>query len=350
LFTTNDLYQDIPTNLYMKINPSIRRFLMRLVIVGSCIGCILAVLIVFAGVDQESHLLSLIDKQARLASVRGPKLVIIGGSSSAFGIDGEQLTAHSGRAIANLGVNASYGVDLMTNMTLPTLQPGDVVLFNLEYDYYFTKDNWLGMNGLYNLYLFYSSKALRSELLKLPHALWLMVEDIPYFLQSRYQALLGKWLKPETVALCQRTVYCRQSYHLVYGDNRNPAIRDSASIRSFYKQTPNESQYIPRNVERLMAAIAAVEAKGAVAFISFPPTERLQGYNNMEAAIERLYQAILKDSGKRVLFHPSAAALPLEWMFDTIYHTNLRGKAAYTKLLQDKLLPKMPSVKFMAIS
>lgn len=71
-------------------------------------------------------------KHARLEGLGSPKLVLMGGSSAAFGFDSEALGKALCMPVANMTLHASLGLNFMTNEIGGSLGRGDVVLLSME--------------------------------------------------------------------------------------------------------------------------------------------------------------------------------------------------------------------------
>ena len=75
------------------------------------------------------------DKIERLRAVRGPKIVVIGNSNVAFGIDSKVLSRAFGRPAVNAGLHAGFSGLFMERMADVNPVPGDVyVLCHARYD------------------------------------------------------------------------------------------------------------------------------------------------------------------------------------------------------------------------
>ena len=72
------------------------------------------------------------DKYERLHSVKEPKLVVVGGSSVAFGLDSELLGRYTGREVVNFGLYATLGSKVMLDLSEDGLVAGDIVVFAPE--------------------------------------------------------------------------------------------------------------------------------------------------------------------------------------------------------------------------
>lgn len=58
----------------------------------------------------------------------GPRVLLVGGSSVAFGVDPGRLSAEVGRPVVALGVHAGVGLDLVAERAVGMLRAGDVVV------------------------------------------------------------------------------------------------------------------------------------------------------------------------------------------------------------------------------
>lgn len=62
------------------------------------------------------------------------KVVIYGGSSCLTSVDGERMKKIHGLPVLNMGLHAGMGARVLTQYTLPTLNPGDTLIVALEPD------------------------------------------------------------------------------------------------------------------------------------------------------------------------------------------------------------------------
>ena len=84
--------------------------------------------------DREGFLSEYSTKKNLLVSLPSPKIIIVGGSNVAFGIDSEHLKAGTGYQTVNMGLQAGLGLHFMMEDVLPHLRKGDVVIISPEYE------------------------------------------------------------------------------------------------------------------------------------------------------------------------------------------------------------------------
>ncbi len=87
-------------------------------------------------------------KYQRLCSIEESKVVVVGGSSVAFGLDSELLEKYTGMPVVNFGLYADLGTKLMLELSRDHIKAGDIVILAPELDaqtlsMYFSWDNTL---------------------------------------------------------------------------------------------------------------------------------------------------------------------------------------------------------------
>lgn len=75
-------------------------------------------------------------KLSKAESVSTPKMEIVGGSSSLFGISAARVEAVTGIPTVNMGTHAGLGLEYILSRVKPTLHRGDVACLCIEYELY----------------------------------------------------------------------------------------------------------------------------------------------------------------------------------------------------------------------
>lgn len=88
--------------------------------------------ILFVVPDGNDYAKVTLDKHARLDAARSPKIVFVGGSNLAYGLDSPSVERALGRQVANMGMNAYLGVNFVLEEVAAALKPGDTVVLSLE--------------------------------------------------------------------------------------------------------------------------------------------------------------------------------------------------------------------------
>lgn len=84
---------------------------------------------------ENSYNASLIDKVERLESIDGPKIVLLGHSSLAFGIDSERIEEAFGMPVVNMGLHGGNGNAFHEEMAKYNVEQGDIyIICHSDYD------------------------------------------------------------------------------------------------------------------------------------------------------------------------------------------------------------------------
>ena len=104
-------------------------FVTILIIVGTVIG-----ILKYPGDVFHSGYQSLVQDQYRiLKNTNDPKIVVVGGSSLAFGLNQQMIEEATGYEVVNLGLHAGLGLWFPTEMAKTNINEGDIVLVGYEY-------------------------------------------------------------------------------------------------------------------------------------------------------------------------------------------------------------------------
>ena len=85
-------------------------------------------------VFSESFFGVLDEKVERLDSIEEEKIVVIGGSSVAFGVNSELIERYTEMPVVNFGLYASLGTKLMLDLSRKSINSGDIVIIAPEMD------------------------------------------------------------------------------------------------------------------------------------------------------------------------------------------------------------------------
>ena len=98
------------------------------------LGMILPTAMALPDQYEETFYGALDDKFDRLVSIEEEKIVVIGGSSVAFGLDSAMMEKYTGMPVINFGLYAALGTKLMLDLSLPEIGEGDIVVLAPELD------------------------------------------------------------------------------------------------------------------------------------------------------------------------------------------------------------------------
>jgi hypothetical protein len=270
-----------------------------------------------------SLLFAQIKKEARLKTVTGKKIVLIGGSNLSFGIDSKRIEDSLKCSVVNMGLQASIGADFQIRSVVPALHQGDILVLCLEYNNYFG-DFAYGSEPLLRLAL----DVNRSEL--------------NYFDGKNYSATL--------VSLPQ---YCLSKFDpRSYWFKMNPAeqiysvdaFNDYGDANAHYELpavpfAPEPKFTSPINsqcIEQIAVIQHQLQQRGIQVYLAFPPFEE-QSFQASADRINEVYDVILENKIS-TLGNPGQRKLPRTLFFNTPYHLSKKGVDENTTYLIAQLL------------
>lgn len=264
---------------------------------------------------------SLIDKADRLQSINEEKIVLIGNSNLAFGINSEMIEQEFGKPVVNMGLHGGLGNVFHEQMAKLNVCEGDIyIICHSEYD-----DNdrigncelaWLTIENHYNLW-----RLIRAE------DVWGMLNAFPVYLRKTIDLYSSG-----TGNIDNGGRYSRSAFN-EYGDF---GIYREGSI--WTKLVPVKCPSISdESVERINKLNKYLEKRGAVLLIAGYPI------GNGEVTAEKsefiAFERNLKDRMDCAVISDY-----LDYMFDYSYfydynylHLNSEGAALRTQQLIDDL-------------
>ena len=277
----------------------------------------------------KTYLAALNDKAAILEKTASPKIVIIGGSGAAFDVDCELLESQlPGYRAVNFGLYAGLGTTVMLELSLPSLQEGDIVVFSPELSEQ-TLSDWFSADSMWQ-----AAEEDPALLLRLHPDRWekLLAAFPRYAAQKARLWLLGS--APEGSGVYARSAFTAK------GDlqkdlrpaNQMPGGRDENMPLRFDPALPTEDF-----MDRVNTFIAACERRGVQVCFRFCPMNAA-ALEQGEAKRIETFEAQLKEALHCEVIGTAAQALMEPgWFFDTNFHLNGAGTILNTVLLAEDL-------------
>lgn len=101
-------------------------FLLKALVFVAIMACIVFVLVLPQ--YTTSYNAALIDKRERIAAIEEPKIVLVGDSNLAFGINSQMIEEAMGMPVVNYGLHGSLGQVLAAEMVKPYIREGDIIV------------------------------------------------------------------------------------------------------------------------------------------------------------------------------------------------------------------------------
>jgi len=283
--------------------------------------------------DSQNYWGATIDKHERLENAPGPRLILIGGSGLALGINSGLLEEMTGYNPVNMSMAAGLGPDFMTMEVLTDVRPGDVVVVILSYEALLTNTTNRCILGLLH------SRPASIVYVRDPLAVLTMyVADLGNELRGASRAV---W-EPFTERLGLRTPtpsetrWSRNSFNR-YGDVCYDR-KHNENLFEMYYRLPEARQGYPDSVITLLNTFAReCSSRGGIAVWSFPAIPDSTYAMNRDV-IENLHERLREELELEIINVPEEMTLPFGMFYDTGYHLTLEGAEIRSRILGEGLM------------
>jgi len=283
--------------------------------------------------DSQNYWGATIDKHERLENAPEPRLILIGGSGLALGINSILLEEMTGYNPVNMSMAAGLGPDFMTREVLAGVRPGDVVAVVLSYEALLVNTTNRCVLGLLH------SRPASIAYVRDPFAILAMyATDLSNELRGASRAVWEPFI--ERLGLRtptpSETRWSRDSFNR-YGDVCYDREHDEALLEMYYRFPEAEPGY-PDSVIILLNSFAReCSSRGGTAVWSFPAIPD-STYALNHDVIEYLHERLSDDLEMEIINVPKEMVLPFGMFYDTGYHLTLEGATIRSGILGEGLL------------
>jgi hypothetical protein len=330
----------------MAMQVFVRRLSYFLIIQGCIWGGVLALYkqykAINTDINETGYLAATIDKHHLLMQQPSPRMVFVGGSNLAFGLDSSQIEQYLGYQPVNMGLNVALGLDFMLAEVEPFLKRGDVVLISPEYEHFV--DLYSGDAG-----------ALFTEIELQPHSIQFLTGRNLAMLLDHGLIIAGSITRRsidfgirilqgevQSKPRARQGLYQRSGFNQL-GDviaHRNLLATQDIHVEKYRPSTPDS---IERVINRLNKFNHHCQRKGILVFYSYPPLFQ----ENLQANADMIHEIAFKLS-KQLTFPlldtPEEMSFPLDYFFNHPYHLNAFGLHIRTEHLIEKLRDQLAHV------
>ncbi|MBD0320667.1 MAG: hypothetical protein ICV87_10060 [Gemmatimonadetes bacterium] len=300
-----------------------RQLTLRALGLGAAVALSCAAAFATLPVNEDGFLAAVVDKHRIIRATRGPKIVVIGGSNAAFGVDSRCVEEHFGRPTINLGLHAGLGLRYMLGEVKPYVQRGDVIVVSPEYaQFYGMLDGEVTLPDMAAIYpRAFASFSSVGQALTLSRSFSDHV--------SGRVALLGARLKGQSAAI-QDPVYFRRGFNR-RGDLESHLGRPAQDISalSLVAAEADTSAFDERAIAELNRFQRFAREHGATAVLVLPRIPDAH-YRRQARLIDFAHRRLRAESGMLVAADLSSTILPGSSFYDTPYHLTAEGRARNT--------------------
>lgn len=281
------------------------------------------------GTGDDDYLASLLDKHERLDSLKGPRIIFVGGSNLTFGIDSKDLEKELGSPTVNMGLQAGLGLDFILTDVESKISSNDLIVLSLEHEHF--RQNLAAAPVLWR------ALELRPDQIK-----DLGVDMWPWLLDNGLYPIGRIARAPFTTRPSPKAPWSRDSlgergdinYHRATMGKSFPLSSDRGWI---------SQRAIHRAIRRIKLFEETANFHGAKVVCVYPyiPNTHIDA---LRPELDSIHQALL-DAGIHVIGKPEQATLPVNQFYDTNYHLTNEGASIRSGVLARQLKSVIAGMK-----
>ncbi len=293
----------------------------------------------------HSYLASIIDKHNALEKAHSPKIVFVGGSNLALGLDSAALSKATGEDVVNMGVSRLFGLRYCLEEVKDFIHPDDTIVVVPEYENFYGE-----MNG---------SSHLMNVPLMMPQAIpwvWRAYATSPKRIGDLGSDLVGvltfkwSWWRKHSLEYLKHP-NCPLSAKNLF----NPAEPDNFTRENFtasgdfvghlnakppalkyFKFCDGLSANLDPSPAGVLNSFASFARTHGARVVLMPPPLPRQVYREHKKEVESVYQFCLQNLDFPVIAAPERYLFASKDFYNSLYHLNGAGRERRTDLvLQD---------------
>jgi hypothetical protein len=269
----------------------------------------------------QNMLYTQIDKNNLLKNTSKPRIIFVGGSNLAFGLDSKRIKDSLHLNPINTGIHINIGLKYMLANTLKYVKADDVIVLAAEYQQFYG-DLADGEGELFSLI---TDVVPQSRNLLDYKQYFKLLKLVPEFAQSKLQPLILFYKYPKPNNFVGR--YDRKAFN---------TFGDACAHWKLSAENPKPYSAINESfnydiLKKLIDFKNIVNRKKAKLYITFPGYQ-YSSYKNSVTAIKQV-ESQLKDHNFILISTPQEYIIPDNLIFDTPYHLTKKGVDRRTTLL-----------------
>lgn len=306
------------------------RFLLRLILVTTLTMIIVSGIYLAIPPDQQHYYHGSILKLDLLKNTPSPRIILVGGSNLAWGIDSELIEQSLGVPVINDGLDVHLGIIPLVELR-DYIEEGDIVIISLEYYNFASVEEFYGIPQYQADWIEFSPG--RIKYLQESYR-----ESLPMYnliLQRKINRWTNIFLYGENLTEF-RGIYQSQ-YFNEYGD----------FIGHLKDKTPPgmNAEYGGFSINQLDEAYQFLEeynqfalSKGAIVFYEAPASRQTNCELTGMKHIRKFFNVLQTRTMISLLTNPKEICYPDEYFYDTPFHLTAYGRKIRTEQLIQNLI------------
>jgi hypothetical protein len=265
--------------------------------------------------SQNDYMQGINDKHQRLTETVSPRMVLVGGSNLAFGIDSAAIEAVLHIPVVNSGISVGIGLGRMLDDIAPFLHAGDILVIVPEYSHFISQ--WNGTSTAYGL-IFDTHK-------------YPLIAHLPFygppsdFITYIKNKVLSRIPHPPNPLAYSRDGFNKYGDYVKHLDVENQPIKPVQALK------PINKTYL----DSFSRFVELFTEKNVTVLLSYPSYET-ESFHRSSAIIHELDAVFRSNKSITVISSPDDYCFPTDFFYDTTYHLNAKGRRIRTsQLIQD---------------
>lgn len=293
---------------------------------------VIAAVFALPAVYNDTFVGELSEKYERLCSIKEKKIVIVGGSSAAFGLNSKMIEDELGYHVVNFGLYADLGTKLMMDLSRASVNEGDIFILAPEMSaqtlsLYFGSETALeAMDGSFSML----THVGKDDYGSLVGAAWKVGSSkLKYLISGERPTNQGAYKKENFNEYGDNTFDRPYNELTGYG---NPIKLDFSADFEDDELTEYEEF-----IEYVNEYIAFIRSHGGEVYFSFPPmNEKAVFESSTDESIRAFYKNLCLSLDCKVISNVFDYIMDDGYFFDSEFHLNSSGVTVRTvKLIDD---------------
>jgi len=259
---------------------------------------------------QGDYMFALVDKFENLKTEKSPKIVLVGGSNLAFGMDSKTISEYYDMPVMNMGLHVGIGLRFLLEGIKPYIKKNDIIIIVPEYSQFY--DTYLG-TGMDLVPVLFHVYPQGIKFLNLRQFL-LILSTLPrYSIDNMYDAYIHGYAFQKH----EYRIYARSSFNR-YGDAT--AHWNERSYIDYQLKDRKVRPIDAKMLKELEKYILFFQSQ-SVEVVILPPAIVNTVAQSIKGEIQQVTETLAKSNNRAYLyFHPERYSLPDSLGYDTRYH------------------------------
>lgn len=267
--------------------------------------------------DENQYLCEYNHKVELLQAIKHPRMIFIGGSNIAFGLNSKTISDSLNVNVINFGLHGGIGIKFPIEDCLDYIQNGDIAIFQFEYEDFIS-----GGNGEKETFPLFMISTNWRNMSRLNYIQWLnIIVGMPQVATTNLSRLFKFPMRGslDTPSNSSKFLYLKSGFN-IFGDEVSHYSYPSKKI--IFSGSKSEKRNVDKHfIKWLKRMMTLYEQKGARVIMLPPACSASHFQKSYNEDIKKHLQKI----NHPYIVEPITMVLDDRYCFDTGYHFNKEG-------------------------